>query len=75
VNGTKYTLDDIKAMSEGEWRIVVLNRFDKHDGLCDRVRWLEKIAYTAIGISVITGGILGWALKAFVDHISIHPLP
>ena len=73
MNGVQYTLDDIKTMPEGEWRIVVLNRLDKAAGVCDRVRRLEKIAYTAIGMSIILGGVMGWAITAFINHITVNP--
>lgn len=72
MNGIKYTLEDVKAMPEGEWRIVVLNRLDGIDNNA-RVKWLEKIAYTAIGMSLILGGVVGWAINAFIAHITVNP--
>lgn len=73
MNGVQYTFDDIRAMPEGEWRIVVLARLDQAVGICDRVRRLEKIAYTAVGMSVILGGVIGWAIDAFIKHITVNP--
>lgn len=75
MNGVKYTLTDVQAMPEGEWRIVVLNRLDDAVEYGGRLRKLERIAYTAIGMALIIGGVVGWALVAFVEHISAHPLP